>query len=48
MTEIMNISTIILIGGLAVLTIGLAAWSLSLIFRTMEFFLTKQAASPKK
>ena len=48
MTELINISTILLIGGLTVLTIGVAAWSLSMIFRTMEFFLARQASHAKK
>jgi hypothetical protein len=48
MTELINISTILLISGLVVLTIGIAAWSLQMIFRTMEFFLARQTSHVKK
>ncbi|MCX7918643.1 MAG: hypothetical protein N3A72_03325 [bacterium] len=48
MAEIMNISTIIVMSSITLITIGLASWSLSVIFRTMEFFLAKQSADIKK
>jgi hypothetical protein len=48
MTELINISSIIIISGLAVLTIGIAAGSFRFIFRTMEFFLARQASHAKK